>query len=249
MEKAKKQIDEFNLGWHSGLYFNYLGLEQLPNELEKLNRLANLWCQHNRIKKLSNLPNTLIGINCSHNKLTELPNNLPNSLEYINCTYNEITSLPEKLPNLLRVMDCSHNKITKLNHKFKLPDSLQEIWCENNKIISLPKKLPTSLKMIYCNDNIIKKIHIENMKQLTNLRIFECYGNDLEDVSLSLLSDDRFKCSDKGEVIKKSLNELIKRSIKRKRFKKLILRCNICRILQVLNINMSDCLFIIAQYI
>ena len=58
------------------------------------------------------LPNSLIKLICSHNKLTSLPN-LPNSLIELNCSYNKLTS-PLKLPNSLQKLYCYGNKLTSL---------------------------------------------------------------------------------------------------------------------------------------
>ena len=144
--------------------------------------------------------------------------------KYLNLQFLDLRSLPEKLPDSLQIINCSNNQITKL-----------------------PEKLPVSLQSIYCSNNQITKLHIKNINKLVNLNNFSCKNNNLEDVSLVLLKKKYFVCDDKNKLIMKSITGLIKRSLKRRKFKKLILQCRICKAL--IEENFNDCSFVIAQYI
>ena len=69
---------------------------ELPNPLP--NKLQILNCMNNQIIQLSNLPDTLLILECCGNKIKDLPDLLPSNLEILNCDWNELTQLPEQLP-------------------------------------------------------------------------------------------------------------------------------------------------------
>ena len=103
--------------------------------------LQELNCSNNKLTQLPknmNFPN-LLNLKCSNNKLRQLPKNmnLPN-LKVLNCWYNQLTQLPENmnLPNL-QTLYCSNNKLTQLPENMNLPN-LQELYCINNQLTSLP---------------------------------------------------------------------------------------------------------------
>jgi len=98
-----------------------------------------------------NLHSRLTYINCSNNKLTELPNTLPNNLEYLNCNNNKLTELPNILPVNLIELHCYNNNLTSLPDI--LPNNLRKLYCYNNKLTSLPDIIPNNIKYLYCNDN------------------------------------------------------------------------------------------------
>ena len=95
------------------------------------------------------LPNSLIRLYCSHNKLTSLPD-LPDSLQILHCYDNQLTSFANaQLPNSLQILCCYDNELTLIP---KLPNSLEFLNCDNNQLTLLPD-LPYSLKDLFCNNN------------------------------------------------------------------------------------------------
>ena len=60
------------------------------SNLKKYTKLKEFNCNRNLLKKLPDLPNSLIELYCHHNNLTELPY-LPNSLHTLYCNHNKLT--------------------------------------------------------------------------------------------------------------------------------------------------------------
>ena len=121
--------------------------EFLPNSLIKL------VCSNNRLTRLPNLDNLtqLEALWCNNNRLTELPE-LSNllKLEILNCSINMLIKLPEILPNSLKYLYCWINKLEVLPEI--LPNLLFHLHCYHNKLKLLPD-LPYSLIHLNSNDN------------------------------------------------------------------------------------------------
>ena len=85
-----------------------------------------------------NLPN-LQKLDCSYNKLTQLPKNMnfPN-LQVLHCFYNKLIQLPKNMnfPNLQELY-CYNNGLTQLPENMNLPN-LRVLYCYNNKLTSIP---------------------------------------------------------------------------------------------------------------
>lgn len=124
---------------------------------------------------LPNIPSNLIVINldCSINKLTELPEILSVKVKILNCSYNKLTELPRKLP-LLSLLYCSHNELIKLPSFRCL--KLDEIDCSYNKLIELPL-LPSSIYLIDFSYNNIIYISDANIKKLNLIDELLCSNN------------------------------------------------------------------------
>ena len=114
------------------IYYYYQEGESIKNHILH-NSLKKLWCSHNQLTSLPDLPNSLKELYCNNNQLISLPD-LPNSLEILDCDHNKINSLPN-LPNSLKKLWCSHNQLTLLPN---LPISLEYLYCYNNQLESLP---------------------------------------------------------------------------------------------------------------
>jgi len=116
----------------------------------------------NEILNLDNY-NKIIGLDCSNNNLTNLPE-LPESLTHLYCYNNNLTSLP-KLPKSLIKLWCFNNNSTSLP---ELPKSLTHLFCVNNNLKRLPE-LPESLRFLHCyNNNLpiqLNKLPQETMKE------------------------------------------------------------------------------------
>lgn len=103
-------------------------IENLPSVLRTMN------ISYNCIKEIKQLPQMITNINCSNNNITYLPEVLSQSLIYLDCSHNRIINLPtnmvhieelycnnnriinipKELPNIRR-LDISRNKITNFN--------------------------------------------------------------------------------------------------------------------------------------
>lgn len=83
---------------------NSLDLEGII-DFERFESIKILYCYYNRIKKLKNLPNTLVHLNCSNNIKIDLTD-LPETIEYLECESCELTTL-NMLPPSLKFLNCS----------------------------------------------------------------------------------------------------------------------------------------------
>jgi hypothetical protein len=126
-------------------------LVELPEFLP--NSLIKLICSNNRLTRLPNLDNLtqLEALWCNNNMLIELPSlsNLT-KLELLNCSVNNLIKLPERLPNSIQFLYCWINKLEVLPEI--LPNSLYHLQCYHNKLKLLPD-LPDSLLYLNSNDN------------------------------------------------------------------------------------------------
>lgn len=101
------------------------------------------------------LTNNVVYLDCSNNKLSELPPFLPESLIELHCEFNWLRELPE-LPSRLKVLDCSYQ--TWLLQEFPVfPSSLKELYCNNNALDKLPC-LPMNLTVLDCSNNDLTHI-------------------------------------------------------------------------------------------
>ena len=163
--------------------------------LMKYTKLKEFHCSFCNLGYLPDLPDTLIGLYCSNNNLTELPkvlpsslhillcednnlteiSNLPNSLKYLYLRNNKISHL-DNLPDSLILLNCSHNNLTKLP---KLPNLLNHLSCDNNHFIKLDTFLPNSLSYLSCSSN--KLIELPEILP-NNLYHLICYNNELTEL-------------------------------------------------------------------
>jgi Leucine-rich repeat (LRR) protein len=101
-------------GLISGL--EYTSIECLPDGLIKLD------CSYNKLETLPELPDSLEILECHNNKLKIIPK-LPNNLVVLSCRINELEELP-LLPINLFELDCGYN--------MKLPNYYSE-WHFDHK--------------------------------------------------------------------------------------------------------------------
>ena len=116
------------------LYIQNNNLRELPNFLDVTPNLVTLYCSHNQLTVLPELPQNLGGLICSHNQLTVLQER-PQNVISLDCQVNQLTVLPE-LPSNLEYLYCSKNQLKSLP---KLPSKLQVLLCSNNKITTIPE--------------------------------------------------------------------------------------------------------------
>jgi len=122
----------------------------LPEKLQVFN------CGENYCSKLPELPNTLKTLLCNHNRISSFEfEKFPSDLTYLNCSHCRLTELPELPPKLIE-LNCSHNKLTELP---KLYDNIKSLACFNNQIIKLQPDLPVkNLKWLNINNNQIEDL-------------------------------------------------------------------------------------------
>ncbi len=145
-------------------------LENLNDFLPLPNKLIDLDCSENKITELPDLPNSIEYLNCNSNSLDKLPSKLPKNLIYLFCRSNKINELPE-LPEDLTSLDCMNNNIKQLP---KLPEDLEFLNCIKNELEILPR-LPENLQELYCGYNKLEYLP-ELGEYLTTL---SCYNNSL----------------------------------------------------------------------
>jgi len=153
--------------------------------------------------KLTQLPENLNFLNLqvflfSRNKLTQLPENTNlSNLQILHCSNNQLTQLPENMNFLnLQVLYCSNNQLTQLPENMNLPN-LKVLNCHNNKLTQLPENMNLpNLQNLYCSHNQLTKLP-ENMN-FPNLKVLHCSYNKLtqlhENMNLSNLQE--LNCSD-----------------------------------------------------
>jgi Leucine-rich repeat (LRR) protein len=112
-----------------------------------LKGVTGLDCSYNKLTELPELPKELRKLYCACNNLISLPN-LPKSLSVLSCTSNHLSSLPI-LPNSLECLYCSNNQ---LNFLPKLPKLMTALYCALNQLELLPE-LPNGLLKFYCDCN------------------------------------------------------------------------------------------------
>lgn len=163
-----------------------LGLTELPPLPEGI---VHLTCSFNKLTSLPELPQSLRSLYCGYNQLTSLPP-LP-SLDYLHCQLNQLTSLPTLPPFLLTLL-CHTNRLTSLP---LLPSTLDILRCGNNQLTSLPTLPPIMFAIsCYCNPlTALPTLPLE-LEELSchsctltslpllpsNLRKLNCLGNPLE---------------------------------------------------------------------
>lgn len=150
------------------LNITYMGLEYLPS-LENTS-LEYIFSSHNNLITFPKFPNTLYSLNCSYNKL-RIITNLPDSLEIIILISNQIEKI-QKFPNNIKIINIDYNLLTELPI---IPENTEEFTCNHNKLISMPKIKSNKIwylcfncevhgfyKSEYDNYEIIKKINLIN---------------------------------------------------------------------------------------
>ncbi|XP_043265165.1 leucine-rich repeat-containing protein 47-like [Colletes gigas] len=184
------------------LHLNYLSitqtcLQEVPEEIEKLQNLTNLVLHSNELAKI---PSTIDKVeklkflDCSRNKLSSLPDEIGrlSQLTTMNFSSNLLKSLPTLIGNVkLCVLDLSNNQFE------QFPDvcypelvHLSEVYVNGNQIKEIPvtiNQLP-QLKILNVSDNLISAVPGE-LADCNKLKEFFLKGNTLTDKRLSKLVD------------------------------------------------------------
>ena len=96
--------------------------------------LTTIYCENNKLVSIS-LPNTICILYCNNNLLTELPSLKHSNLEYLNCSYNKLTQLPEfplgtSDSHYYININCTFNQIK--NVTLPLNKSINKLDCSKN---------------------------------------------------------------------------------------------------------------------
>ena len=171
LESTFNKLVNLNVKKEFKQIINNVNLKKLP-DLPK--SLIELKCSGNNCIKLPDLPNLLTHLVCVYGKLIELPN-LPNSLTSLACYGNKLIKLPN-LPNLLEFLCCEKNNLTELPN---LPNSLRHLDCSKNNLKELPN-LPNSLEYLICFNNKLTELPDlpNSLKELEYLRKKLSYCKD-----------------------------------------------------------------------
>jgi len=135
-------------------------------EKEGFTKVDTLFFSEGGLTSLRHFPATLKKLVCGNNHI-ETMTDLPASLVELNCEQNSISSLD--LENLveLKILNISNNLFEKLEH---LPTNLEEIYCENNKIRVVDLSTTPALRILKATGNF--GISIQNPPiSLTGLEI------------------------------------------------------------------------------
>ncbi|XP_003494147.1 leucine-rich repeat-containing protein 47 [Bombus impatiens] len=187
----------FNLQHLNYLNITLTCLQEVPEEIGKLQNLTTLVLHSNEISKI---PNTIekLGklkvLDCSRNKLTSLPDEIGKlpQLTTMNFSSNLLRSLPTQIGNIkLTILNLSNNQFE------AFPDvcypeliHLTEIYVNGNQIKEIPVTINqlASLKIINVADNLISVIPGE-VADCNKLKELYLKGNTLTDKRLSKLVD------------------------------------------------------------
>ena len=167
----------------------------------------------------------LTELNCSHNKITELPLHeidciYLSKMEKLICNDNELTTLryPSKCLGYheLKYLDCRNNKLSSLEN---LPFTLTVLHCENNNLEHIPNynnsEYGVKLGEIYIQNNPL--VNFNNQENFPEL-----FGPTLKKITISW---DQVKLLD-DEVVKKRIIQVLKPNFAR--VKNPILIINVC---------------------
>lgn len=158
------------------------------------------------ITNLKNIPEGLLSLKCSQNKITTLES-LPSSLYYLDLEGNYLKDMDVSNLKNLKVLNISHNNIKEL---VNLPESLIELKCTDNELSKLNLQNLGSLQILHISNNLITVI--ENYPesiidfQMENTPSIE-FRNNIENILND--KEDNVKTKQKKDY-KNALNEYFK---------------------------------------
>jgi Leucine-rich repeat (LRR) protein len=156
-------------------YEQYMKLLETPNNEAIMQSILILNFSHRKLTQLpDSLPPKLQKLVCDHNQLRSLPDSLPPALQTLHCYNNQLIKLPDSLPPTLLHLYCYHNQLICIPDL--LPPTLQQLYCDHNQLSKLPDSLPPTLQTLYCQNNQLLKL--PDSLSPTLLRL-DCGNNQL----------------------------------------------------------------------
>lgn len=155
-------------------------LDQVPSEIDQLEKLQELNLDSNNISELgpiTNLKNLRV-LRISYNKLGKLPPDMKKmeNLQEIYLSGNQLSSLPKELFELenLEVLVVKNNALTSIPPDLKKLKNLRILDLKNNQISSLPDSLShlKRLERLYLSGNTLSTIpDVSGLKSLENISV------------------------------------------------------------------------------
>ena len=179
-----------NLEKISVVNFSDLGLEKLPESIDKLSQLTELYVSFNELNSLpqsiGNLAQLTI-LDVSDNQLNSLPQSIGNlsQLIVLDVSDNGLISLPQNISKLsqLTTLDVSRNQLTSLPESIGNLSQLTTLDVSDNQLNSLPESIGrlSQLTELDVSDNYLDSLpeSISSLSQLTELDISDNQLNSL----------------------------------------------------------------------
>lgn len=163
----------------SEIYKNTLFIESVNMiklcEDNKINLQDIIWIiiSNTKVEKIDSLIvfNNLKYLDCSNNKLMELPN-ISSSIIEIDCSNNYINNIDQISKLSLKRLNCINNNIKEI-----INNSIDILYCSENSITNINCPL---VEQLYCNKNNLKKINLNK-----HIKIVDCSHNKLVEIDLS----------------------------------------------------------------
>lgn len=156
----------------------------INNDLKKLpllpKILRHLDCSENNLLEIKDLPENIIEINCSKNKLEKL--DLPESIVTIDFSDNNLSKF--HLSNNINLLQCQRNNLSELI----LSESIESLDCSTNELKNLI--LVESLIYLDCSNNFI-----ENLNLVESLKTLHCSNNLIGNLGILPINLEYLDCS------------------------------------------------------
>ena len=164
----------------AGSYDNPGTLTSLQG-IEYFESLTGLDCSYNQLTELDVSRNTeLTALRCGYNQLTELDVSRNTKLMDFRCDSNELTSLDVSRNTALTDLFCGSNELTSLD--VSRNTALTALYCDRNPLKTLDLSQNTALMDLGCSSIQLTELDVSRNTELTALR---CYDNQLTKLDVS----------------------------------------------------------------
>ena len=174
-------------------------VKNIPN-LNIFEKAEDIYIINNDLKKLPLLPKILRHLNCSENNLLEIKD-LPENIIEITCSKNKLEKLD--LPESIVTIDFSDNNLS----KFHLSNNINLLQCQRNNLSELI--LSESIESLDCSTNYLKNLNlvesliyldcsnnfIENLNLVESLKTLHCSNNLIENLGILPINLEYLDCS------------------------------------------------------
>ena len=123
---------------------------------------------------------SLTGLDCSYNQLTELDVSRNTELRYFVCFNNQLTELDVSRNTELTILGCNTNQLTELD--VSANTKLETLWCDYNQLTELDVSRNTELTYLDCEENPLTKLDVSAN---TKLETLSCAANSLTTLDVS----------------------------------------------------------------